>query len=38
MTGVYNYRLDAGELDQGIYIIQLISPSSTITRRIYKIR
>lgn len=38
MKGVYTYQLDAGELDQGIYIIQLISPSSTITRRIYKIR
>jgi hypothetical protein len=38
MSGIYSYQLDATELDQGIYIIQVISPASTITRKIYKIR
>ena len=36
--GIYTYQLDAKELDQGIYILRFISPESTITRKIYKIR
>jgi hypothetical protein len=38
MAGDYSYRLEANQLDQGIYILQLVSPASTITRKIYKIR
>jgi len=38
MEGNYSYRLDASGLDQGIYILQFVSPASTITRKIYKIR
>jgi hypothetical protein len=37
-AGRYRYRLDASGLDQGIYILRFISPSSTISRKIYKIR
>ncbi len=36
MAGVYSYRLDARELDPGIYILRFISPASTITRKIFK--
>jgi hypothetical protein len=38
MAGIYSYQLDAKGLDQGIYILRFISPESTITRKIYKIR
>ena len=38
MSGTYSYQLDAIGLDQGIYILRFISPESTITRKIYKIR
>jgi len=38
MAGVYDYQLDAKGLDQGIYILRFISPSSTITRKIFKSR
>ena len=38
MAGIYSYQLDAKGLDQGIYILRFISPSSSITRKIYKIR
>lgn len=38
MSGRYKYRLDASGLDQGIYILRFISPASTISRKIYKIR
>jgi hypothetical protein len=38
MAGRYSYPLDANGLDQGIYILRFITPASTITRKIYKIR
>ena len=38
MAGNYSYRLDANGLDEGIYILQFVSPASTITRKIFKIR
>jgi hypothetical protein len=38
MAGIYSYQLDASALDKGIYILRFISPASSITRKIYKIR
>ncbi len=37
-AGLFSYQLAANELDQGIYILQFISPGAAITRKIYKIR
>lgn len=38
MAGTYSYQLDASRLNKGVYILRFISPASTTTRKIYKIR
>ena len=34
--GAYSYRLDGNGIKQGIYILQVVSPKSAITRRVCK--
>jgi hypothetical protein len=36
LPGMYTYRLDGKELEEGIYILQFISPESTVSGKIFK--
>ena len=37
MADSHDYKLDASGLDPGVYILRFIAPTSSITRKIYKI-
>jgi hypothetical protein len=37
-AGIYTYQLSGRQLSQGIYLLRFLSPSSSLTRKIYKSR